>query len=457
MEYISPCLKYRNQNNNKSIICNQSTMSSSSSSTATSNNNKPSTRLLQFFSTPRRAPTATIPKLVEYIRSNDWEKCRARLSKRNRWSEAREQVSIRVLSCKSRGLALHEAVQRRAPPDVVRALLAANGEAASHPERLFGWRPLHIACMQTPPCSDAIAALVDASPESAATPDRDGDLPLHLAAGAGADAKSISVLLGAYPAGASEADSFGDLPLHLACRGGEGAGAAARVLLEARPEAASWINSDGRTALHVACAAERSDSGGADAGVVVALLAAHPKAAMHQAVTIEEEGGGGGGPLPLHLAIRQGATPPVLDALLAVYPMAVHVKDDLGMNPGKILIEGATAHADGGKGARLVLDKWEGLLRNNSYTWNIPKKEGHAEADCVGTACIRIPRAGNPQGSTNDEQDNSEEEEVDEFNIPLSHMRRNSISTQAYYSRNRLGERVSRRGSISLRTTEVMI
>lgn len=74
--------------------------------------------------------------------------------------------------------------------------------------------PLHCACLRYPP-NDAIKALVEACPQSAASQNKEGETPLHLAA-EGASEQVQLTLLKACPKALITQDKYGDTPCHRA-------------------------------------------------------------------------------------------------------------------------------------------------------------------------------------------------------------------------------------------------
>ena len=132
---------------------------------------------------------------------------------------------------------------------------------------------------------DAVHVLLEAAPAAALIADKEGCLPLHLAARRSyAEPEGVQLLLEAAPEAAMAADAEGGLPLHRAAIGGSTE--AARLLLEAAPQAALTADTEGRLPLHEAASHAES------ADVVRLLLEAAPEAAL----VADAEGW-----LPLHL------------------------------------------------------------------------------------------------------------------------------------------------------------
>lgn len=107
-------------------------------------------------------------------------------------------------------LPLHEACRAHASSHVLHALLAAHSPAAAAVDSA-GNTPLHwlLRCDRRcwPVAAASIRILLAAAPSSALARNKDGLLPLHLAAGC--DAEGIAVLLEAGPAAAADTGSRG--------------------------------------------------------------------------------------------------------------------------------------------------------------------------------------------------------------------------------------------------------
>lgn len=132
----------------------------------------------------------------------------------------------------------------------------------------------------------AARLLLAAAPTSATMGDFEGALPIHSAAGAEGGAAVVQLLLEAAPHTAAVADERGRLPLHhAACKAGSGA--SVRLLLEAAPQGALAADSKGWTPLHHAAHTNRPPD------MIGLLLEAAPEAAT---------AGSRCGDLPIHLA-----------------------------------------------------------------------------------------------------------------------------------------------------------
>ena len=140
---------------------------------------------------------------------------------------------------------------------------------------------------------------------------KNGRLPLHLAAIRNSSHSVVSALLSDYPEAATVADSVGRLPLRYAVEHND-SDEVIIALLKTHPAAAEVAEKSGRLPLHFAIANSRSDT------VIAALLEAYPASAR----AADENGY-----LPLHDAARHSKSSSVIALLLAAYPEAVSAAD----------------------------------------------------------------------------------------------------------------------------------
>mmetsp|Transcript_26663 Transcript_26663/g.61330 ORF Transcript_26663/g.61330 Transcript_26663/m.61330 type:complete len:375 (+) Transcript_26663:532-1656(+) len=355
------------------------------------------------------------------------------------------------------------------------ALLKANRKAAATPETLYGWYPLHLACMQE--CDEidirTISALLQVFPEGASEPDHDGDLPLHFASTSGAGTDILEALLAANLEAAMEADLFGDLPLHLACRRGKSV-EIVKTLLEAGTEGAQWMNLDGCMPLHVLCSTrcfsgdDRDDKGSTNKNleedlapqttndrpkycdndnvaysIAQILIASHPDAVRHQAVPIVTgpNVAFSTGPLPLHLAIKNGASLGILDALLMEYPCAIHIQDECMKTPADTMkdVESVT-HPSRGIAIHALLEKWGKWLQERKLKdcevcdHQKEKYDTTTSTEYPGENPQIVPYWVEKEIKTSSDRSVGGNEELDEFNVPIMAARQKSMITAAYYS-----------------------
>jgi hypothetical protein len=225
---------------------------------------------------------------------------------------------------------------------------------------LFGPTLLHVAAALGPHlAAEKLTAVVAVGSGAATTADRDGQLPLHVAASAeafcqGNGAKKVcrdseaetpetgggwfstvpkttvpkraavvAAVLAAHPKATATKDAAGKLPLHLAISAQHDA-ASIVVLLAAHPGAATTVDGAGKLPLHLAITAKY------DAATITVLLAAHPGAAS----TAD-----GAGKLPRHLAITAKYDAAIITVLLAAHPGAATTADGAGKLPLQLAME----------------------------------------------------------------------------------------------------------------------
>lgn len=281
-------------------------------------------------------------------------------------------------------LPLHAACRRRAPPEVVRALLAAHPAGASATGGKLDLLPLHMAC-QFGGDPDSVEELVRAYPEGTSTSDAFGLLPIHLAVTEGASPAIVQIMLHRHPPGAQAKDRSGKNPLDYAKASfhphkeevlellgrdpeywsslpppsattdastpttpsdtSNKTGAAIESMTLTRLiERRDWNSICGRASqrsgeaaaprdvgdgeggllpLHRACAAG-SSGGSAPRHAIESLLKAYPTGAK----TVSEKGD-----LPLHIACKQRASLDVVQVLMEAYPLGASTRDDRGRLP----------------------------------------------------------------------------------------------------------------------------
>jgi len=327
-----------------------------------------------------KADVATSNKLMNHLMEGNWERGLDRLSRKP--GDIEEQY-----------LFLHEALQNKAPLEVVDALCKARPDAVYHQETAHSMMALHVAC-ERGLSLDVVKYLHKAFPEAATRTCNGGMLPLHLASVSNAcRAPVISYLLSVYPEGADAKDKKGMTPLEyiqhsfhphqqilyrefergrpfwaakdlkdpkgcpfslLIC---ERKWEEALDRLTKFPEEATiWSNYKGLRFLpiHYACKYK------APVNVVSELAELHPfglsltcqefdMTALHLAcqhgtnlevikILVQAHAGAAShkddlGLLPLHLACAQGTTTVVVETLLRAYPEAVSVSDAKGYTP----------------------------------------------------------------------------------------------------------------------------
>lgn len=160
--------------------------------------------------------------------------------------------------------ALHWSFARGADASVAKAVLAAHPGAAALATRESAKLPLHYALeYRAPP--ELVFALLEAHPVAAAAGDKQDLLPLHLAVAQGAEMPVVRALLAAHPAAAAVRGKEGKSPLDIALAQRPAVRLdVCEALLLACPAAAALVNGKGRTPLHEAIVAPAIAVGGAD-------------------------------------------------------------------------------------------------------------------------------------------------------------------------------------------------
>lgn len=210
--------------------------------------------------------------------------------------------------------------------EVLELLVQSNPEGLQEREEVHGFLPLHVACFkgERNVRQDVVETLLQFFPMGARIPDKNGNLPLHLACKANAPRGVIFALLNTYSDGACKKDSMGRLPLHWACHMGASK-RTIQALLTKYPEGARMKESKYHyLPLHVACLQ------GASENVVQALLRISGESAMCKDKKKS---------LPLHLACKSGANGNVISMLVSYNRESVSALDEDGKTPKDILLD----------------------------------------------------------------------------------------------------------------------
>lgn len=222
-------------------------------------------------------------------------------------------------------LPLRRAIKTRAAPDVVLALLKDDvHKAAVNEMDEYERIALHYACARKFPL-DVISALIDACPESAAIPDKNGQLPLHLSVMRSAEIEVVSLLIQRFPAGAIARDNYSYVPIHHAIE--VGASDEIFELLIATDRRCTEMRVDGKLPLNFAIETKRSEN------VVTSILNAYPFGARES----EHDKGR----IALQQAIERRLQQPILDQLYAAYPGECSLVKD---NEGKMIAHYCVEH-----------------------------------------------------------------------------------------------------------------
>lgn len=259
---------------------------------------------------------------------------------------------------------LHLAAARSTSAQDVAALVAASPFSAARPDGL-GMLPLHWACAHSAPAA-VVTVLLRAYPAGISARDRAGQVPLHHAAESRAVHEVVSLMLEANPALAAEKDGLGRLPLHAAA-GGQATVAVLDALHEAYPQGAWDPDALGRLPLHHAAARRAAAEG------VAYLLRTYPEAAQCRDRR---------GRTALHLAAAKQAPPGAVKALLDVFPDATFQAD----LEGKVPIHYAVSRQAPAETVHLLLKAFPGGAAERSGRSNLMPL--HIAAACAAPPTV---------------------------------------------------------------------
>ena len=242
---------------------------------------------------------------------------------------------------------LHHAAKARTPEQEIRQLIEENPGAARQTDD-EGRLPLHHAASSAllPPL--AVRALVAANPDALLAPEdnRDGNLPLHLAAMCRPPLGLIELLLEGTSGreAASRKNSGGRLPLHAAAEH-NAPPEALRALIDANPEALLQGDRYLDLPLHLHCAASGGRTISPEAVALLLEGRGREAAATRDLYRC----------LPLHFAAEWRAPPEALGALVDANPAALLEGDGLNRTPLHILCASTTGRASPGAVMALLL------------------------------------------------------------------------------------------------------
>lgn len=213
---------------------------------------------------------------------------------------------------------LHQIIESNVSMDKVEYLMSRYPEG-SRVQCNDGWTPLHWAS-QRHTTADVLDALLEGvHKEAAALQNKEGKLPLHIAAASG-HRVAVEKLLKVYPDGAMVADQDGALPLHLAAKKDPHI---AELIIEVRPESVEVADGSGMLPLHY-CTMQGPFS---SVELTEKIIDMYPRAASIQ---------DSNGMLPLHWLAMRGANLPSVRLLLAAYPEGGSMMDRWGRTPAWI-------------------------------------------------------------------------------------------------------------------------
>ena len=224
---------------------------------------------------------------------------------------------------------LHVACEKGAPIEIVRPLLQRHAAALYMTNDNNGDLPLHAACRAA--AESLIRFLAEQDPNAVQARNNDGALPLHLLCGSSRPTlPAVNYLVDAFRGALAIRTTAGgdlpggDLPLHAACRAdADAAESLIRFLAEQDPNAVQAPNNDGALPLHLLCGSSRPTL-----PAVTYLVDA-----FREALTMRTTAGGD---LPLHAACRAAAEP-LMRFLAEQDPNTVQVANSDGALPLHLL------------------------------------------------------------------------------------------------------------------------
>mmetsp|Transcript_2417 Transcript_2417/g.4109 ORF Transcript_2417/g.4109 Transcript_2417/m.4109 type:complete len:221 (-) Transcript_2417:194-856(-) len=159
------------------------------------------------------------PKMIGKKRSTKLQK----LIEQGKWNEVNALVKtdpdqLLVAGSSLETLPVHDAVRKAAPLKMVKRMVQAAPDALRHTDK-NGRIPLHHVLTAEPRALTMIGGLVDyllsCDSSTSKVRDVDGNLPLHLACGYGAEIGVVKTLIEAYPDGVLEQNGKGNIPSQL--------------------------------------------------------------------------------------------------------------------------------------------------------------------------------------------------------------------------------------------------
>jgi len=159
------------------------------------------------------------PKMIGKKRSTKLQK----LIEQGKWNEVNALVKtdpdqLLVAGSSLETLPVHDAVRKAAPLKMVKRMVQAAPDALRQTDKI-GRIPLHHVLTAEPRALTMIGGLVDyllsCDSSTSKVRDVDGNLPLHLACGYGAEIGVVKSLIEAHPDGVLEQNGKGNIPSQL--------------------------------------------------------------------------------------------------------------------------------------------------------------------------------------------------------------------------------------------------
>eukprot|EP00586_Coscinodiscus_wailesii_P006821 CAMPEP_0172487600 /NCGR_PEP_ID=MMETSP1066-20121228/16727_1 /TAXON_ID=671091 /ORGANISM="Coscinodiscus wailesii, Strain CCMP2513" /LENGTH=872 /DNA_ID=CAMNT_0013254305 /DNA_START=162 /DNA_END=2780 /DNA_ORIENTATION=- len=233
---------------------------------------------------------------------------------------------------------------------IVDTLLVSYPDAAKHKNK-EGLIPLHLAAKSNT-WHGIYLHLLSSYPDSAAVVDPEGNLPIHWACKHSEFEEAVTALINDFAQGVKMKDSKGDLPLHICVRH-RASLSTIKNLLHHHPTAISETDYQSDLPIHIALVhdlhwesvlfllAQYPDAVTAwekrhYLPIHLAAMYYYPIAVFRSLIDIHPQGvrtTDDHGRLPLHIAVQVGASDGVVEFLLRVYPEALEVEDNQGRTP----------------------------------------------------------------------------------------------------------------------------
>jgi len=226
----------------------------------------------------------------------------------------------RIQQCDRAGmLPLHIACANSASVENIQALLDEYPEAIRWPDN-NGRLPLHAACTNPRVELELLELLVQEYPEALKTFDKMGAVPLHLSIQRKLPADAVLFLIEQAEGAVRTREAATMMyPLHLACKAGSEM-EIMETLLDIYPRAIDAVDKKGNTIFHVACMART---------LTPEFCEKLLEYCSYETIQEANEDGS----LPLHLAVQNRASMPVLQLIIDYYPEALDIKDEKGNTP----------------------------------------------------------------------------------------------------------------------------
>ena len=220
---------------------------------------------------------------------------------------------------------------RLASVSIIQAVLDACPKSAGIADA-NGYLSIHHAC-EVGADPAIVKCLIDVFPDGAKAMTRKSDTALSLACAANTSAETVRMLLAANPDSTATANDYGFIPLHCVSRSYQPSPEITRMMLEAYPESVNVQTNGDETAIHLASSNARTSV------AVLQLLTtaqgnlpARTQESVKRKKTVSTTGN-----TPLHYACFRGAGTEQIEALTLSHPEWISVRNNAGHSPLQIL------------------------------------------------------------------------------------------------------------------------